>query len=184
MIRLTSGTYGVFAGTWPEPCLSGSHSWLPWSVAEHVFLFTASTSTRGPRPSRFRMPLPIFPADAGRLQLPTKGCTTVSVVSAFCLARICVLPFYQVWEARRQAHQELRHLLAADNKLDAEVVIAAFDRSNQNLDAAASGPCLILAVTSILLVNRTLRLRRRCHALMQELSSDGAPKNNPVSRSS
>ena len=110
------------------------------------------------------MPQPILSNDTGSLRLPTVGgSSTVSVVAVFWLLFACGLPLYQLREARRQAHQDLLRILASD-KPDAGSVLAAFDRSNQNLAAAASGPCLILALTSLFLVNRMFKLKRRYDA--------------------
>ncbi len=116
---------------------------------------------------------PIFSNDTVGLQLPTPNPPAIIIVAIFWLTFACALPFYQVREARRQAHQDLQRLLAAD-KPDHAGVITAFDRSNQNLDAAASGPCMILAVTIALLANQMLRLKRRYNALAYELAAAGS----------
>ena len=111
--------------------------------------------------------------DADDLRLPAPNPPALVVVAILWLAFACGLPLYQLREARRQARQDLQRLLAVD-KPDRTGVIAAFDRSNQNLDAAASGPCLILAFTGICLVNQMLKLKRRYNALAHELSAPGS----------
>ncbi len=60
---------------------------------------------------------------------------------------------------------------SARDKPDASGLIAAFDHANQNLDAAAFSPCLLLAFTSILLVNQLFKLRSRYNALAHDLST-------------
>ena len=105
-----------------------------------------------------------------RLRAPTPR--KILTLTVLWLALACGLPLYQLREARRQAHQDLQHFLTAD-KLDHAGVIAAFDRSNQDLDAVASGPCLILAFTSIFLVNRMLKLKRQYSVLAHEFSASG-----------
>ena len=82
------------------------------------------------------------------------------------------LPFYQLREARRQAHQDLQHVAVVD-KSAATGLIAAFDRANQKLDTALSGPCLILAFTTLLLVYQLLNLKRRCHAVPPDYTIAG-----------
>ena len=114
------------------------------------------------------MPQPILSNDTGGLRLPTVGSPpAILVIAVLWLLFACYLPLYQLREARRQAHQEILHVLASD-KPDAGSLLAVFDRSNQNLDAAASGPCLILAFTSIFLVNQMLKLKRRYNALAHD----------------
>ncbi len=115
----------------------------------------------------------ILSTDNTGLRLPAPNPPAILVVAILWLTFACALPLYQLREARRQAHQDLQHLLAAEKPENA-VVITAFDRSNQNLDAAASGPCLILAFTIIFLVNQMLRLKRRYNALAHELSASGS----------
>ena len=123
------------------------------------------------------MPQPILSDDTSGLRLPAARPPAIVVIAILWLAFACALPLYQLREARRQARQELLHILATD-KLDTGRLIAAVDRSNQNLDAAASGPCLILAFTSILLVNQMLKLKRRYNALAHDLSIPDRPRTN------
>ena len=80
----------------------------------------------------------------------------------------CGLPLRQVHEARRQAHLDLSHSLA-EGSPHRERVIAAFDSSNQALDIAAFGPCLLLSVTILLILNQWLRLKRRYNAIERDL---------------
>ena len=118
------------------------------------------------------MAQPILSNDTSGLRLHAPGPPAILVIAILWLAFACALPLYQLRVARRQAHQDLLHVLTVD-KPNTGGVIAAFDRSNQNLDAAASGLCLILAFTSILLVNQILRLKRRYNALAHDLSPPG-----------
>lgn len=123
------------------------------------------------------MPQQILSDDTGRVHLPAVNSSAILVVVVLWLAFACGLPLYQLREARQQAHQDLLHVLATDRSDDGGI-IAAFDRSNQNLDAAVSGSCLLLAFTSILLVNQLLRLKRRCDALAHELSFAERPPHH------
>ncbi len=110
---------------------------------------------------------PILSNDTAGLRLPTQNPPTILVVAVLWLTFACGLPLYQLHEARRQAHDDLQHVLTAD-KPDPAGVIAAFDRSNQDIDAAASGPCLILALTIIFLVNQMFRLKRCYNAFARD----------------
>ena len=114
----------------------------------------------------------ILSHDTTRLRLPAHRSPAILAVVVLWLIVACALPLYQLQVARRQARQDLQHLLTA-GKPDGAGFIAAFDRSNRNIDAAASGPCLLLAVAVIFLVNRMLRLERRYGALAHELSAPG-----------
>lgn len=117
----------------------------------------------------FRQPKTRGTAGAYRRQPPA-----ILVVALLWLTFACALPLYQVRAARRQAHQDLQRLLAAGQP-DHAAFLAAFDRSNQHVDAAASGPCLVLACAVIFLVNQTFRLKRRCHLLAHELTPMASP---------
>ena len=113
---------------------------------------------------------PILSDDTGSLRPAVVNPPAILVIALLWLTFALAFPFYQLRQARRQARQDLLHLLATE-KPDPGGLVAAFDRSNQNLDAAASGPCFILAFTSILLVNQLLKLRRRYNALAHDLAA-------------
>ena len=104
-----------------------------------------------------------LPDDIGSPPRPAANVPVTLIIGVLWMVLACGVPLYQVREARRLAHEDLRRIVTAD-KQDAEVLIAAFDRSNQSLDAAAAGPCLLLAFISLLLVNRMLKVRRRLNA--------------------
>ena len=76
----------------------------------------------------------------------------------------CAFPLHRVHEARRRGREQLRNVLAAGT-LDKPGIIMAFERSNQDLDAAASGPCLILVLSVIYLGWQLLKLKRRYNEL-------------------
>ena len=123
--------------------------------------------------ARFSMPQPIISSDTGRpYPLVANRPPAIVVVAILWLAFACAMPLYQLREARRQAYQDLRHAVVVD-KPDARTLIAAYERANEKLDAAASGPCLILAFTSILLLNQLGKLKRRYNALSHDLSTPG-----------
>ena len=116
------------------------------------------------------MPQPFLSNDTSGLRLSTVGSPSRALIIAMLwLLFACGVPLYQLREVRRQARQDLLHTATAD-KPDAAGLIAAFDRANQDLDAAAFGPCLLLAFSSILLVNQLFKLKRQCHALAHDLS--------------
>ncbi len=120
---------------------------------------------------------PILSDHAGRLRLPAVNPPAVLVVITLWMALACAVPLYQLQEARRQGREDLLRVLAAD-KPPAGDVLAVFDHSNQNLDAAAAGPCLFLAFTGVFLANQFFRLKRRCDVLAQRDS----PINQPQDR--
>ena len=94
---------------------------------------------------------------------------TIIVVAHFWLIFACVLPVYQLREARRHAQQDSQHIHAAVN-LDKTRAVAVFGRSGQSHDVTACGRCLILAVTSILLVSQLLKFNQRCNTLANAFS--------------
>ena len=121
------------------------------------------------------MPQPILSSDtAPPHSLAANRPPAIVVIAILWLTFACALPLYQLREARREARQDLLHTLVAA-KSDTGALITAFDRSNQKLDAAASGPCLILAFTSILLLNQLLKLKRRYNVLTQDISTRDQP---------
>lgn len=81
---------------------------------------------------------------------------------------VCALPLQNAREARRQAHLQLTQVLTA-GKLDAENVVAAFDRATQDVIAASTVPCLGLGVCVLLLVHQQLKLKRRYNILEDDL---------------
>ena len=103
-------------------------------------------------------------------KLPVPNPLVIVFITLLWLTLACALPLYQVNQERRRAHQELSHVLNA-NKSDQTSVIVAFDQANKNLDAAATGPCLLLACTIIFLVNQLLKLKRRYNALADEMDT-------------
>ena len=117
---------------------------------------------------------PILSDDPASLRPPVAKPPAILVIAVLWLTLACGLPLYQLREVRRQTREDLLRVVKMD-KPDAASLVAAFDRANRNLDAAASGPCLLLAFTSILLVNRLLGLKRRYDALAHEVSTAGHP---------
>ena len=121
------------------------------------------------------MPQPILSSDTGHpYPVAVNRPPVIVVIAILWLTFACALPLHQLREARRQVHQDLLHTLVTD-KPDTGALIAAFDRSNQKLDAAVSGPCLILAFTIIFLVNQMLKLKRRYNALAHDFSKLDQP---------
>ena len=92
------------------------------------------------------------------------------LITVLWLTFACGLPLRQVHEARRQAYLQLNQSFTTDTAHKGDV-LAAFDSSNQALDIAAFGPCLMLAVTILLLLNQLLKLKRRYNALERDLTS-------------
>ena len=91
--------------------------------------------------ARFPMPQPILSHDTAR-PYPLKANRPPAIVgiAILWLTFACALPLHQLRETRRQLYQDLLHTLAAD-KPDTGILIAAFDHSNQKIEAAAFGPC-------------------------------------------
>ena len=81
-------------------------------------------------------------------------------------------------EARRQAHLQITRVVT-EGKPDAASVVAAFDRSIQDVMAAATLPCLFLAVSIVFLVNQMLKLKHRYHALVRDLLLSQS-RSNPL----
>ena len=82
------------------------------------------------------------------------------ILVAIWLTVGCAVPLHRVHEARRQGREKLLGFLSADPP-DKAGVIRVFEAANQDLDAAASGPCLILSVSIIYLAWQVLKLKRR-----------------------
>ena len=121
------------------------------------------------------MPQPILSDDTGGLRSPAVASPSGTfIIALLWLGFACALPLYQLQQARHQAHQDLLQILASE-KPDAGSLLAVFDRSNRNLDAAAFGPCLIQAFTIIFLINQMLKLKRRYHALAHERPIPDSP---------
>ncbi len=110
----------------------------------------------------------IFNREFADRKHPLPNPLVVVIMVFLWLTFACGLPIHQVREARRQARQNLLATLAAD-KLDKATILATFERANQDLDAAASGPCIILAVTIIFVVRQTLKLKRRYNEVELDL---------------
>ncbi len=92
----------------------------------------------------------------------------VLVTAALWITFACGMPLQNAREARRQAHLQITRVLS-EGKPDAASVVAAFDRSIQDVIAAATLPCLFLAVCIVFLINQMLKLKRRYHALERDL---------------
>lgn len=82
------------------------------------------------------------------------------ILVALWLAVGCALPLHRVHEARREGREKLLGVLSADRPDKADA-IRVFETANQDFDAAASGPCLLLSVSIIYLAWQLLKLKRR-----------------------
>ena len=91
----------------------------------------------------------------------------VLVTAVLWITFACGMPLQNAREARRQAHLQITQVVA-DGKPDAATVIAAFDRSIQDVMAAATLPCLFLAVCIVFLINQMLKLKRRYQSLERD----------------
>lgn len=92
----------------------------------------------------------------------------VLVTALLWITFACGMPLQNARQARLQAHLQITQVLT-EGKPDAARVIAAFDRSIQGVIAAATLPCLFLAVSLVFLINQMLKLKRRYQSLEREL---------------
>ena len=113
------------------------------------------------------MDRPMPPSARADRTLPAPHPVVIGCIAILWLVFACGMPMRQVRAARRQGRDALQHALTTP-QADKMAIMAAFDRSVQDVDAAASGPCLILAAIIIFLIQQLLKVKRAYTTLEHE----------------